>query len=74
MPAEEAAQHDAHIARYLAEGEPRIIGSCRHVEAKHKDGHIMNLDLSIAVMEDSGSHWFVGLFRPMPQHRVTGDN
>jgi two-component system CheB/CheR fusion protein len=71
MPDEAAAQHDAYIARYLAEGDPRIIGKCRHVEAQHKDGRIIPMDLSIAVMEDSGSHWFVGLFRLMPQHRTT---
>ncbi|RUR33747.1 GAF domain-containing protein [Vreelandella nanhaiensis] len=50
-----AVRHNAFIARYLAGGEPTVIGRGREVDAQHKDGHCVPVHLAIsAIPNDQG--------------------
>lgn len=54
-PADIAAHHNGFIARYLAGGEPTVIGRGREVDAQHKDGHCVPVHLAInAIPNDQG--------------------
>ncbi len=64
MSSGDAARHDAQLARYLATGERRIIGSGREVEGRRRDGSTVPLDLAIAEWRDGeGQRFFTGIMR-----------
>jgi PAS domain S-box-containing protein len=42
-----AAQHNAYITNYLSTGISHVIGTRRRVEARHKDGHMLPIELSV---------------------------
>ncbi|MBP5978827.1 MAG: GAF domain-containing protein [Halomonas sp.] len=46
-PPDIAAHHNSFIARYLAGGEPTVIGRGREVDAQHKDGRYIPVHLAI---------------------------
>jgi two-component system, chemotaxis family, CheB/CheR fusion protein len=66
MPETPSGQHEAYIRHYLKTGEAQIIGRSRHVEARHKEGHLIPIELSVAAMDIGTKHYFVGLMRPSP--------
>src|SRR5690606_13272666 len=48
MPEPHASAHDGYLKRYLETGERRLIGRRRELEARHKDGRIIPVDLAIS--------------------------
>jgi PAS domain S-box-containing protein len=63
MPQPHSSAHDGYIRRYLQTGERRIIGSRREVEALHKDGQRIPVDLSIGEMRIGARRLFTGVVR-----------
>ena len=63
MPDQEAAAHDGHVRRYLAGGEPRVIGKGREVEAKRRDGSRFPAELAVAAARIDGRQVFIGMVR-----------
>ncbi len=55
--------HDQYLERYLAGGEPRIIGIGRTVVGQRRDGSRFSLDLSVGETEDGPEPVFVGIMR-----------
>lgn len=47
MPEPDAAAHNSYLQRYMAGGEARIVGIGRRVNARHKDGHLIPMHLSV---------------------------
>lgn len=47
MPQPDAGAHDGYLRRYMAGGEPRIVGIGRRVMAQHKDGQLIPVHLSV---------------------------
>ena len=60
-------RHTDYIQHYLESGESHVIGRSRHVEGRHRDGQLVPLELSVAVMYVDEQPFFVGLIRPSPQ-------
>ncbi len=71
MDAGEGAAHGAHIARYLAGGQARIIGIGRGLRARRKDGTPVDIHLSITEVKAVGEHLFVGVMRDVTVERET---
>ena len=63
-------QHDGHIARYLVTGERHIIGSSREVSGRHKDGHAVDLELSVSEYSVHGERFFIGTLRDIREHKA----
>lgn len=63
MPEPDASAHDGYIARYLATGEPRVIGTGREIEAQKRDGSCFPAHLSIGRVADAEPPRFVGFVR-----------
>jgi len=70
MPAELARAHDGFIERYLATGDPRIIGIGREVTGQHKDGSSVPLHLSVGEFEDEGVRYFTGIMVDLRRQRL----
>jgi PAS domain S-box-containing protein len=65
MPSQERQAHPGYIARYLATGERRIIGSRRIVTGQRKDGSTFPMELSVGASLANGHHVFTGFVRDL---------
>ncbi|MEY4763224.1 MAG: hypothetical protein RLZZ200_3081 [Pseudomonadota bacterium] len=75
MPAAVAAEHDQHIARYLATGEARVIGRGREVDALRRDGSTFPAHLSVGHVQGSNPPRFVGFVHDLtPQRAAEEEN
>ncbi len=67
MPSPDRESHDTYIARYLATGVRHILGVGREVRARHKDGRLMPVYLSVGEAEYSKSRVFVGIVHDLTE-------
>ncbi|WP_372625568.1 PAS domain S-box protein [Arsukibacterium sp.] len=65
MPASYASHHQHYMARYLQTGVPKIIGIGRELTAKHKNGHLFPIHLSVSEVERYP--FFVGVIRDISE-------
>lgn len=63
MPEPHSSAHDDYVRRYIATGERRIIGSRRELEAQHKDGYRVPIELGVSEMRLGKRRLFVGVLR-----------
>ena len=69
MPSPDRERHDGYLSRYLAEGQPRIIGIGREVTALRKDGTRFPIDLAVSEMKVGGRRMFTGLVRDITERK-----
>ena len=67
MPSPYAEEHDGYLRRYRETGEPRIIGIGRELIARHRDGRLFPIDLSVSEIDHLGL--FTGIIRDISRHR-----
>src|SRR5688572_2975491 len=60
MTAMDRMVHDDHVKRYLAGGEPHILGRGRDVRVRHRDGSEFSVFLSVGRIPNSNPPQFVG--------------
>ncbi len=65
MPDPHSSAHDGYIRRYIQTGERRIIGQRREVEALHKDGRRIPVDLGRSEMRIGSRRLFIGIIRDL---------
>ena len=68
MPEPHRSRHQQYIGRYLATGEPHIIGIGREVEAQRKDGSLVPAYLAVSEFEVAGERRFAGVL-----HDISAD-
>ena len=69
MAADDKAQHDNYIGRYLRTGERRIIGIGRTVTARRSDGTLFPIDLKIGEANIGGHYLFTAFMRDLTEQR-----
>jgi two-component system sensor kinase FixL len=67
MPSPYREEHDTYLARYLATGRAKIIGTGREVQGRRKDGTTFPLHLSVGEINQDGERKFAGIL-----HDLTG--
>ena len=65
MPSPYCEEHDTYLARYLATGRAKIIGSGREVKGRRKDGSAFPLHLSVGEMTIDGQRKFTGILHDL---------
>ena len=71
MPSPYREQHDSYLARYLATGEKRIIGSSRVVIGLRRDGSTFPMELYIGETRHSARRAFTGFVRDLTERQET---
>ncbi len=71
MPSPYREQHDSYLARYLATGEKRIIGSSRVVIGLRRDGSTFPMELYIGETTAPGRRTFTGFVRDLTERQET---
>jgi len=69
MPEGQADRHDGYMHHHHTTGEQKIIGIGRDLEAKHRDGSIFPIHLSIGRTVLDGSPAFVGIIHDLRKRR-----
>jgi two-component system sensor kinase FixL len=69
MPAPYRQQHDDYLARYLATGERRIIGTGRVIVGQRKNGSTFPMELSAGEVLLEGERRFIGFVRDLTQRQ-----
>nr|WP_323134656.1 PAS domain S-box protein [Aromatoleum toluclasticum] len=70
MPSPHREKHDDYLTRYLRTGVKRIIGTTREVEGRHKLGHPIALELSIAEYRVHDEQFFIGTLRDIGERKA----
>ncbi|MFK7886153.1 MAG: nitrogen regulation protein NR(II) [Gammaproteobacteria bacterium] len=65
MPEPYHGEHDGYMDRYLETGQARIIGIGREVKARHSDGTVFPIDLSVGEAPMGDHSLFVGIMRDL---------
>ncbi|MGC2774536.1 MAG: PAS domain S-box protein [Bradyrhizobium sp.] len=65
MPPEYADDHDAYLKNYRDTGRRKIIGIGREVKARHRDGTIIPVHLSVGEARTEGNRQFIGILRDL---------
>jgi PAS domain S-box-containing protein len=69
MPERFRDEHRAGFERFLATGEPRIIGKTLELAARKKDGTEFPMEISIAHWTTSKGHFFTAMMRDISARR-----
>lgn len=73
MPEPYRSEHDGYIARYLAEGDARIIGIGREVVAQRADGTTFPMSLSVSEVHAGSQHLFTGIIHDLTERNRQRD-
>lgn len=65
MPSNYANAHDGYMENYLTTGERKIIGIGREVAARHKDGTVFPIELSVGDAKLPDQRQFIGIMRDL---------
>jgi PAS domain S-box-containing protein len=67
-----AGRHAEHLQAYYETGDRKVIGIGREVQGRHRDGTLLDVDLSVAEWFDAdGRRFFTGLMRDISERRRT---
>lgn len=69
MPPEHAETHDAYVGSYCRTGHRKIIGIGREVRARHRDGTLFPIDLSVGEAQTRDGRQFVGILRDLTSRK-----
>jgi PAS domain S-box-containing protein len=68
MPSPYAEEHDDYLRRYQETGEARLIGLGRELIARHKDGRLLPIDVSVSQVDHLGL--YTAIVRDLSQRRA----
>ncbi len=68
MPSPYHEEHDTYLARHVATGVQKIIGTGREVTGLHRDGNTFPLHLSVGKTTAGGEQRFTGILHDLSAH------
>lgn len=69
MTSPDAETHDKHIQDYLAGGPAHVIGYGRDLVARHKDGSLVSMHISVGEFQIDEKRYFSGFLRDIRQQK-----
>lgn len=73
MPENYASAHPEYLQNYLNTGERKIIGIGREVQARHKDGTVFPIELSVGEAATPFGRQFIGILRDLRSRKQIED-
>ncbi|MBN9669361.1 two-component system sensor histidine kinase NtrB [Roseibium aggregatum] len=73
MPEGYAREHPGYLRNYLDTGERKIIGIGREVQARHKDGTVFPIELSVGEAATPCGRQFIGILRDLRSRKQIED-
>jgi two-component system sensor kinase FixL len=69
MPPEYSGHHACYVSEYIRTGVKKVIGVGREVRARHRDGALVPVELSIGEAHTPAGRQFVGILRDLRPRR-----
>ncbi|SDZ92722.1 putative bifunctional diguanylate cyclase/phosphodiesterase [Alkalimonas amylolytica] len=69
MPRSHAKRHDSYLEEYQQHQIPKVVGNKRQLEAKHKDGQLIPIELRVSEISDQEGKRFLGVLRDLSAHQ-----
>ncbi len=69
MPAPYRDEHDSYLANYRNTGNAKIIGIGRELTARHKDGSVFPIELSVSEVRLDNRRFFTGIVHDITQRK-----
>jgi PAS domain S-box-containing protein len=69
MPEPDRSAHDGYLRNYLNTGESKILGKGREVLARHKDGRLFPVLLTLGEAQEGDERIFVGILHDMTAYK-----
>jgi two-component system sensor kinase FixL len=73
MPEPYRSEHDGYLTRYLTEGDARIIGIGREVQAQRADGTVFPMALAVSEVKTDTDHLFTGIIHDLTERNRQSD-
>lgn len=70
MADDDRKHHNEHLSHYLETGKAHVLGVGREAVARHKDGTLFPIDLSVSEAKVEGGHFFVGVIRDITERKA----
>jgi PAS domain S-box-containing protein len=70
MPEPYHSGHDGYLREYLDSGAGRVIGIGREVSARHRDGTVFPIYLSVAEVRKAGQRYFAGIIHDLSAQKA----
>lgn len=70
LPGEFARAHDGQLADYINTGVKRIIGITREAKARHRDGAVFPIEVSVGEAVTPAGRQFIGILRDLRPRRA----
>ena len=67
MPEPYRSEHDQYLQKYRETGKAEIIGIGRRVEAVHKNGNVIPIDLAVSEFQFKENRYFTGVLRDISE-------
>ena len=69
MPAPYRSHHDGYLRKYLAGGQPQVIGRGREVRGRRKDGSIFPMEIGVSEVDLGDYRVFTGVVRNISERK-----
>ena len=69
MPETGRKQHDSCLSAYVAAGKTRVTGPGREMEARHKSGDLVPINLRVSELEIKGERHFLGVIHDLTEEK-----
>ena len=69
MTEEHSVDHDQYMSNYMNTGVKKIIGLHRELQAKHKNGKVIDIELGVSDINIGGKHIFVGALHDITERK-----
>ncbi len=69
MNAQDAEQHDSYILAHQNTGQGRVIGADREVVGQHRDGRLLDLELSVTPGTINNTDVYIGFLRDITERK-----
>ncbi len=73
MPEPDRSKHNSYVTRYLTEGDARIIGIGREVQAQRADGTVFPMALAVSEVKTDTDHLFTGIIHDLTERNRQND-
>lgn len=69
MPDASMGSHHSYIDQHVHTRASSVVGTCREVEIRHHDGHLIPVEISVSELTVAGRRFFVGIARDIRERK-----
>ncbi|GHG70449.1 hypothetical protein GCM10010919_21120 [Alishewanella longhuensis] len=73
MPHTHASRHDHYLAAYDKSKIPKVVGNSRKLEAKHRDGSLISIELRVSDVLRQDGRTYLAVIRDLREQQQAGD-